>query len=359
MEENYKEAGSSDLIRYGKRLQGYLPALKAINDDLVGKEIVHIDEFLKYILPSLQTAFRSDIAFIADNAGKIFHVEPVADKKSLIGKELKGTKRFKSLIEEGKPLVVDAIVRMEPELEVLNVDSLMCVRMETTEGINFLGVVNGKNKPAPYLSEDRILFDELIKIISNSPGFNYIKKAKYDSYHLARLRGEWGSLSIAAQDYAKLLTHELMIYGEHKGIYKQLDRALSDYLEAELSLYIIKTPQFTQDQELPLNKKGEKKKAPEQPKPWDLIGKIDDKGNLTNVLRINKLPIADYPHTALTAARIFLVELYFDKNKERELIKNIDNILEKVEESAKRINCQLYTKSFKEEEKRKCMIMKH
>jgi hypothetical protein len=180
MVENYKELSSSDLIRYGKRLQGYLPALKAINDDLIGKELAHIDEFLKKILPSLQTAFRSEMAFLANSAGKIFHVEPVTNEKILLSKELKGTKRFKSLIEEGKPLVVDAIVRKEPELEIINVDSLMCVRMETTEGIRFLGVVNGKNKPAPYLSEDNMLFNELIKIISNSPGFNYIKRAKFD-----------------------------------------------------------------------------------------------------------------------------------------------------------------------------------
>jgi len=127
-----------------ERLQGYLPALKKFNESLLGKKLSHIDEFLELILPELRTAFRSDIAFLADGKGKIFHVEPAVDEKSLMYKMLTGTERFDKLIEKGDPLIADKIDGENRELKALNVDSLMIIRMETPGGFRIVGAANGK-----------------------------------------------------------------------------------------------------------------------------------------------------------------------------------------------------------------------
>jgi hypothetical protein len=147
-----------------------------------------------------------------------------------------------------------------------------------------------------------------------------------------------------------------MIYGKHKEIYK-LDIVLSDYLEAEINSYIMETPKLSQGQELHFKEKEDEKKVPEHQRPWDLAKKKDGNSYLTVIFGINdnkieekRLHITDYPRTALAAARIFLIELYFAKDKEGVLIKNIDTILKKVEKKMKKITCQPGSKIFTDDE---------
>jgi hypothetical protein len=341
MTNEYEPLSDSDLNRYGKRLQGYLPALKEFNENLLGKKLSNIDEFLELILPELRTAFRSDIAFLADDKGKIFHVEPAADEKGLLHKMLTGTDRFNLLIEKGDPLIADKIDGENPELKALNVDSMMVLRMETPGGFRFVGVVNGKNEPAPYLSEDKILLNELLKIIFHSMNLEKEKLEKEienqdkifrDRYESALQSGEWENLFYAARDYARhLFSYESNRKEEWYKIGNIKDEVLADYLEAGLCSYLVKTPRSSQGHD-----SQDKKNAPSsKQRPWDIVEKEND--NLRLKLKAdseekNEIPIKDYPRTALTACRIFMVEIYFPGVQELDTKKkNIDSILEKFE----------------------------
>ncbi len=338
MGKEYESQSDSDLNRYGKRLQGYLPALKKVNENLLGKKLSNIDEFLELILPELRTAFRSDIAFLADEKGKIFHVDPAADEKGLLNKMLTGTDRFNQLIEKGYPLIDDMIDGDNIELKALNVDSMMAVRMKTPEGIRFVGVVNGKNEPAPYLSEDKILFSELLNIISNSPVFssytNYVEKTKKDRYDSARHHGEWENLLNAAQDYAQhLFSYESNRKEQEAKIENIIkDNVLADYLEAILCSYVVKIQKSS---------KGHATGDDDQ-SPWNFVEVEKENDNLKCNLKLKwkadnkdeekKIPIKDYPRTALAACRIFMAEIYFPGVQELgDKKKNIDSILEEIE----------------------------
>lgn len=316
MEREPKVSRSTDLIRFGRRLWGYLLSMRQITDALYQKGIegpldeAEIDILLQRTLPALRQGFKSKVAFAADEKGRISIADP--QDSDLVGKDLPDTSHGQALMKEGKPLVVAGGVDEYPELRALGVRSLLVVRLETPWGRRFVGVCDGGNDPEPYLSEDKQLLNELMKVMVIGSRYGESGKERRvasDRYAWARLRGEWEYLSRASEDYARARLGLQRSDKEARPCHGLFDGAgpddlLADYLDAELCRVLRMHPTTTTDEQeqVPNTLLKLCRVAEDQEGQYVQFSvKLRDNGPWTELLKPD-----EYPRTALAMARICL-----------------------------------------------------
>ncbi len=204
---------SNDIARYGDRLKNYLPALQKITESLSQRPVrsaangKDIDGLLTSTLPHLLEGFNSELSFIADEKGEVVYT---SSENNIVKKEnLANIPLVKTFIKkEGYAAInFDETFDPRPDLYGLSLYSLMVVRYDTPVGLRYVGVVNGGNEP-PYLGEDKIFLDEIIKILFL--GLRYGKENAqrdhfWENYLHAKKRGDWEALSFASKEYINML----------------------------------------------------------------------------------------------------------------------------------------------------------
>ena len=321
-----QESQSKDLERLGKKLKDYLLAVKQITNTLFEFETeetwgrLEIDKLLQGILPALCQCFHSGIAFLADNNGKIFCSYP--RNAGMVKKKLPDTQPVRELIEGIGPLVVDDSEGDFPELNSLNVRSLLIVRIKSSGVTRLVGVADGKNKPSPYLGEDKKFLNELMRIFTQ--GIDFGRKIKRDNllkdYERARKRGDWGNLSGASEAYAKNLLYLRPLKEVEKKLYAyDIDTVTGDFLDAELCRFVYSSmPDVNSQKKLKdLAKKLRKRFFPLKNGNFEIIYKDND--------RTPALPVEDFPLSALAGVRICLFARHFKKESEAKETKNKKN----------------------------------
>ncbi|MGE5340841.1 MAG: GAF domain-containing protein [Candidatus Omnitrophota bacterium] len=359
MAKNSNLSGGSDILRYGERLQKYLPALKKITEKLAKITAKsNIDELLKKILPVIREVLNSQIFFIADENG-IFFSDP--KKKNFLGITLRGTEAGDKLVNMGERLVVDGTFGKAPELEKFNLNSMLVVHTNTPMGKRFIGVANGNNKPFPYIAEDLFFFNTILQLLSL--GIEYGRARAYleketnrkikeererlekeakrrlkeeterqlysDRYEWAHLRGEWEYLSRASEDYAKTFfditeQNNLNEIDPSKNIIHP-DNVLSDYLDAELSIRLRSMPLFSgafssSMEEDPVGRAGDI---------FAFKGETEFNITFKENGKTKLLKISDYPRTATAGLRI---QLFLKPVEIKEKIEYMDRYLSIISE---------------------------
>lgn len=214
----------SDFERGGRKFQFYIMALDHIvtqfsyrfplgekngvmtmfADDLTG--------LLKDIWGSFREATESEMAFIADDKGRIILTVP---EHSLLNGKPIPTNLFDTATKSDRiadSLVLYRLLDSSPQflesLNKLDIDSLFSIRLDTALGRWYVGLCNGGGAP-PFLSEDQKFIEYLMTIFTElvNYGHEVAEGLKWKDYLRARHRGDWGYLGRASENLAACMTH--------------------------------------------------------------------------------------------------------------------------------------------------------
>ncbi|MCX6045837.1 MAG: GAF domain-containing protein [Chloroflexi bacterium] len=170
----------SDMRRDAQKYGHLLNALKHTTQAIRALEengSQGIEDVLETLLPGLAKALNAEKTFVAkqqSNADgtrtwvKLIAVHPTKD---LVGHELATSELLQSLIQSGKPRVID-LPGSEPHqvilgLELFQATSAILVRMQTIDQVYIVGVCNKRDPDAgPFVAGDRMALDGILAMLA-------------------------------------------------------------------------------------------------------------------------------------------------------------------------------------------------
>lgn len=286
-----EETRGADVRRYAQRLQKYLQGLEEI-PRIIKEEIaagqVDVDSLLGKILDCLKKVFNSDIAFTADEEGKIIRSDPISFLAVRFPIEFVTDVLFKT----NEDTLVISDTTGYPVLNELKIDSIMILKSWILGKSVWIGVCNGHNKTEPFLGEDKKFFKLILDFIDSV--YEYVIKSEewgdLYKYNSARQTGNWADIARTS----------LELVNKHNKIEK-----IPVFMDARLCETMLKT---SLRQETGNLERGQ-------------ITHID-KENKTFSVRIpgvegdKVLPIAEHKMAALAGARNLLYDLFNTLNTE-------------------------------------------
>ncbi len=242
---------SSDLERYGRKLQRYLPAIQEITRVL--QQLNQVESFdspemmsiQKQVLSQLRAAFNSEVAFIADEHGLVLLTDPL--ENSLLTQVLP-KRQIERLASTEKSLVATADGDTYPELLALDIKSLLVTHMDISSQGNFLvGVCNVRDGPPAYLSEDKNFLRAVLDIVGFGLRYGRTRgeiKVSRDNYLRALASGDYSLLAQKSENFAQLLPP---LVEEQNPIPRVvgIDAAIASQLDSKLCLLTMKSAEPT------------------------------------------------------------------------------------------------------------------